>query len=82
MSASVFDEFEAESAATAKAEIAREDAAWQALGPAGQAQALADREAARALEIERQERIARQHDEAFGPDDPDEESDDGEEVPE
>lgn len=80
MSASVFDEFEAEIEARAKAEIAREDAAWQALGPEGQARALADRDAARELEIERQERIARQHDEAFGSDDPDEDRDDDDEA--
>jgi hypothetical protein len=68
-----FEEYEAEMLAKAQALTAAENAAWEALGPEGRAQAIADADARREAEDKRQERIAAQHVEMFGEDtdDPD-----------
>jgi ribosomal protein L14E/L6E/L27E len=67
-----FDEYEAEIAAKERAAIEAEDAAWAALTPDQQRQALQDKRRAQVAEAARQRRIAKQHDEMFGPDDDEE----------
>ncbi|MTH62153.1 hypothetical protein [Paracoccus litorisediminis] len=71
------DEYEAELAGQARAAIAAEDAAWNALSPAEKEAALAADRAKREAEDARQERIRQHHLERFGPDDEAEASTDG-----
>ena len=71
-----FEEYEAEVAAKAKAEIAAETAAWVALTPEEQAASIAADEARRFEEDRRQERIAAQHVAIYGEDQDDEEGED------
>jgi hypothetical protein len=63
------EEYEAEVAAKARSQIEAEDAAWNALTPEQQRQAMQAKRRAQAAEMARQRKIARQHDEMFGPDD-------------
>lgn len=71
----IFEEYELEIATRERAKIAQEQAEWEAMTPDQRAEFWRLRDQARQAEDERQKRIARQHLEMFGPDDPDESKD-------
>lgn len=62
------EEYEAEIAAKFEDDLAFQKRVWDALGPEGQMREIERRQAAQDAEDRRQERIAMQFDEIYGPD--------------